>query len=407
MKNNYNVCSKMWTDTNINFDKQALRHCCKQTNMPLPIDEVKKYGSEVFERHPLNVSNRREMVEDNRLPASCQWCIDSEPNSIKDVWNIWSDEFIEKNRTRLVENSYVSYIELDIGASCDMACVYCGPWSSTTWAKELGQPANNTLDPEWRDEVLKYLSEYIAQIPADKKLTFNILGGEPLLIVDTYKMIEYIGEHCGHFNKKPIIMLTTNLNCKPKLLERLKQTIEATQDQFEWVISISIENVGRMAELVRYHLDWDRFEHNVREIKDRVDRIYLTNTFNLLSFSNFDDFVEWAFDMFGREQYTHTWDFSLNTVQEGFTDLAYVSPDMVNIDRIKDTYRRYVEQCDNPSQWRLDQFYNHIDNLYQRLGTKKVDTRFYSFWQAMSNRRGVNYLNLTPIREMVEREFHK
>tara|TARA_R110000851_G_scaffold26190_1_gene74518 strand:+ start:5642 stop:6835 length:1194 start_codon:yes stop_codon:yes gene_type:complete len=395
----------MWTDTNINFGKKSLRHCCKQIAAGMSIEDINELGANLFEQHPLNVSNRKEMVEEAKLPASCQWCIESEPNSIKDIWNTWSDEFITDNQSQLIENSYVEYIELDIGSSCDMACVYCGPWSSTTWSKELGQAASNTIDQAWRDAMLEQLVKYIATVPASRQLTFNILGGEPLLMVDTYHMIEYIGKHCGHFEKKPVIMLTTNLNCKEKLLEKLKTTIAATHDQFEWVISISIENVGKRAEMVRYHLDWERFNHNVHEIKDLVDRIYLTNTFSLLSFGNFDEFIVWAFDTFGHDGYTTTWDFSLNTVQEGFTDIAYVDPSLVDPDRIKTVYMSEVTKCSDPAQWRIDQLITHIDNLYTRLGTKKVDVRFYNFWNVMSKRRNVDYLSLHPIDKMINQEL--
>jgi len=390
----------MWTDTNINFGKQTIRHCCKQEAMPLGLDELTKFKSEVFENHPLNIANKKQMVEQDQLPASCQWCINTEPNSIKHVWNEWSDEFIKEQGGTLVNDSHIGYIELDIGTSCDMACVYCGPWASSTWAKELGvssKAPDKEANDEWHEKVLQYLSEYILTIPNSRQLTFNILGGEPLLIAETYKIIEYIATRCSHFEKKPILMITTNLNCKPKLLERLMDTIQNTSHIFNWVISISIENIDKQAEAVRYHLDWKRFENNITTIKDHVDRIYLTTTFSILSFAQFGEFIAWAFGILGTDTYTKTWDFSLNSVQEGYTDIAYCDASLVDIDHIKTVYQHFVSKCDSPEQWRIDQIDRHLDNLYSRLGTKPVNAGFVSFWTAISNRRSINYFEMYPL----------
>jgi len=393
----------MWTDININFYKKTIRHCCKQENTHISTVDIDKYRDQLFERHPENIANRKMMVEENQLPPACAYCILSQPNSIKDVWNNWSDAFIERKRDVLVNESHVQYIELDIGRMCDMACVYCGPWASTTWAKELGEPVEKTLDMEWKDGILEHLATYLSDIPPDFALTFNVLGGEPLLIMDTYDMIEYIALHCRHLTVKPTMMITTNLNCKPRLIEKLLHVIERTSDVFDWTISVSIENIGPAAEMVRYHLNWDNFEINLSKIRGYVSKIYLTTTFSLFSFSEFGPFMKWAFNQLGVNEYTHSWDFSLNYVQGGFSDLAYCDPDLVNVDNINDIYLGYTTRTKDVSVRKIHEFYKHIDNMTARLGTKEVDHEFISHWQTMSERRGVDYFKLTPLKEMAER----
>lgn len=393
----------MWTDTNIHLDDNKIKHCCKQKVSKIPFAELQSLGSDIFERHPLNIGNRKEMVEQNKLPASCQLCIDSEPNSIRHVWNKWNNEFIENNRAQLVDINYVNFIEIDVGKTCDMACIYCGSWASSKWAKELKISLKKEANDHWRNDVFKHLAEHIRNIPCDRKMTFNILGGEPLLIMDTYKMIEYFSERCKHFEKKPTLMITTNLNCKPKLLEKFLDILEKTKNIFEWIISISIENIGQMAEFVRYHLNWNRFERNIARIKDRVDQIYFTVTSNLFSFAQFDIFIDWAFETLGAPNYMKTWDFTFNIVQEGMTDIAYCDVDLVDVNHIKITYGNWVKKCNISADHKIEQFNQYIDDLHVRLGTKTANQEFEKWWRIISQRRGVNYCSMYPLNEIIRR----
>lgn len=302
MDSKYNVCSKMWTDLNINFQKQTFQHCCKQTAQPISYDEIDTLNERVFDFHEQNVLNRKISIDENRLPPNCQWCIDTAPDNIKKVWNIWDDQYITHIKSHLKTESRTSYIDLDIGNSCDLACIYCGPWSSTTWAKELGQPLRNPIDQQWKQKILENLKTYIGSFNKDRRLVFNLLGGEPLLITDTYDIISYLSQICRHFEHKPVLMITTNLNCKPALLKKLLSTIDSTKDVFEWNISVSIEDINERAEAVRYHLDFQTFENNLRAIKSTVEYLYITTTFSLFSFPNFDEFLVWCFDLLGKDK---------------------------------------------------------------------------------------------------------
>lgn len=397
VKNNLNVCSRMWTDTNINFQTKTMRHCCKQTPYSVSIDELDQLSHNVFEQHPSNVKDRNTSLNENKLPPSCKWCIDTAPHNMKKIWNIWSEDWITENKDSLYDGSYVSYIDLDLGKSCDLACVYCGPWSSTTWAKELGQPANAMIDDEWKSKTLDKLANYISHIDSSTPLTINILGGEPTLIVETYHIISYIAKHCSHFDHKPMLMITTNLNCKPAQLKKLLNTIEETKDVFTWVISISIEDINERAEAVRYHLNFKKFEDNVKLIKDKADKIYLTATLSLLSFPNFDEFINWSFNILGKENYTTTWDYTLNHVQEGYTDLAYCSAKYVDIDNIKQTYLDNIYNSNNVNQSKVDAFITHMDNMFTRCGSKQVDSAFTHYWETLSTRRSIDYFSFYPL----------
>ena len=72
--------------------------------------------------------------------------------------------------------------------------------------------------------------------------------------------------------------------------------------------------------------------------------------------------------------------FSLNNVQEGYTDLAYCPKQLIDIETIKSKFR------DNAAQsGRLHKFesvISHLDNMYERAGTKEIDSKFIKWWDS-------------------------
>jgi organic radical activating enzyme len=402
------ICSKMWTDLYINFQEHTVTHCCKQTHYPLYFDEIDSLHSGVFHHNSRHQHDRNVMVTQNKLPASCDFCIKSEPDSIRRVWNEWNNDRIAEIKDTLLTANLTSYIELDIGNKCDMACVYCGPMSSSTWAKELGVTPvekDEHINEVWRWKIMQALKGHVSSVDKETRLTFNILGGEPLILPDTYKIISELTEIISeaNFKNKPQIMITTNLNAKEKLIEKLKSVIEETKDYISWVISISIESIGEHAEKTRYNLNWSRFEHNLQSIKDVPDFIYLTATIDMFSLSFFSEFISWAFESLGHDTYARYWDFTMNSVQDTYSDVTYCPKDQVDIDCIIKTYNKNLEKSGLLAGVKSEQIRTHIQNLGKQLETKTPDDKFWAFWNARCQYRGVDYYNTVPLKSIVER----
>jgi sulfatase maturation enzyme AslB (radical SAM superfamily) len=405
VKNKQNVCSKLWSDVNIDLCKPKIRHCCKQTAYKTSIDELKSLGPKFFEEYQLNVENKKKMLFEKELPDSCYFCKSAGNNSIMNVWNYWTDEFINDRRDYLLAETHTNYIEFDIGNSCNMSCVYCGPWSSTTWIKELSIPQkSNVINYEWKAEVFKHLKEWLKTFDTTSKLTFNLLGGEPLMLTDTYDIVEELADMCKGFKTKPVLMLTTNLNLKKSLIDRLLKTIAVTKDIFEWTIAVSIEDTGQRAEYVRYHLDWELFDNNLKTIKKHVDSIYLTTTFTLFSLPNFIEFIDWSFTTLGHNEYLKTWRYSLNNVQDGYSDVAYLLPEQDNTSEIISYYTDMLKEYNIEWDRYSDEFVTHIKNMSNRIGTKDHTAEFFKFWKDIGTRRGIDYSTLNSLAFIIDKK---
>jgi hypothetical protein len=114
--------------------------------------------------------------------------------------------------------------------------------------------------------------------------TLRITGGEPLLIKDTWKVIEFIKEH-----PRPDLNLAinTNMGVPPKYIDKLIQAykdLEGKVKSFE--IFTSCEAAHGEAEYIRDGLDYKQFWQNIHRYLEETgpnSRVNFMITFNLLS----------------------------------------------------------------------------------------------------------------------------
>ena len=177
---------------------------------------------------------------------------------------------MEKSEIKqLMDTDYTSHIEIMLSTTCNMSCMYCSELVSSTWADIKGVEKNN-VNQEWQDAVFDELYRYIPTLK--KSLFFNFTGGEPLLEWNIFDIIEKIA-YLADKKYTHQIMITTNLNIKPKLLQRFLEIVESNPG-FQWRLSISVDEVGESK--LRDGLDWNRFEENLKLIADN-DSLYHIN----------------------------------------------------------------------------------------------------------------------------------
>ena len=410
MRIKQNVCSKLWTDTNIDFRRQEIRHCCKSIGHKITFQEMDDLGVDVFEKYDLNVENKQTMLLKNQIPAhTCKLCVRNGDNAIRHSWNTWTDDFITNSKDVLMDTDHVQYIEIDIGDQCDLACVYCGPWSSTTWKKEVGQSvkSKDEYTIEWTRRMMELLVERIKQIDKTRRLSINFLGGEPTLMPEVYTLIDNLTPIFKTFDEKVNLMFTTNLNTKGPLFDRMVDTIKKTNEFAHWTIGVSIENIGPRAELVRYGLDWNRFHHNMMELQHHA-KIALTCTHNYFSLPHFDETLEYFFNSFSTkfndDRVGHGWGITSNCVYDNVLDPAYLSHDFVPWDRIYAKLDQYIGRGNEPD--RLNSIYLHTDNMKQRVGTKPFNSRFFQYHKNISMRTPA-YFEQFPYYKTVMEELEK
>jgi hypothetical protein len=163
----------------------------------------------------------------------------------------------------------LKFIDFKLGNVCNLKCRICGSWSSSKWAQEEldygenpvarknlhegGWPKRNPQFFEELQEDLKYV-EY-----------FEFTGGEPFMIKNHFKILEYCVEK-GYAKNQDIHYNTNGTQLPgPEIFDLWKH--------FKRVeIAFSIDDVGEPFEYQRYGAKWKEVNYNLNQFK-----MYQTN----------------------------------------------------------------------------------------------------------------------------------
>jgi hypothetical protein len=255
------ICSKMWTDVDIRIPSSRISNCCKSFQWEkYTAQQIREMGTAFFNNRPELIADKKYMIDNNALPNNCGECKAQFPGGFYGGHNLWKDKTWQPHELddfHLQDGT--TSIEVMLGTTCNMSCMYCNKNVSSTWADILNVPRKQ-IDESWKEAALTELYKYISTISLKKSIFFNFTGGEPLLEWDIFEIVDNIASSTINSKKKHIMMITSNMNIKPKLLERFIKTVQ-TYKQFHWHLSLSIDQVGDS--LIREGLNWELWENNV------------------------------------------------------------------------------------------------------------------------------------------------
>jgi len=371
MKSTY--CSKSWTDINIDFESRTLRHCCKSKPQMFPNDLTEEFISNnkaIKERRAVSLLN---IAHDD---CSACWKDYEKANSAYRDWaNRWDDSFIKNNKDSLSSDSHVYYIEIKPDRICDMACLYCGPESSSKIAQEEGviyiDKTNNRDYEIFKNWIKNFLSRKDLK---SNQIIFIFLGGEPTASERFYTLTDFIEEQAvanPHLNIR--LEICTNANSKPFLMDKIIKRMDTGKTK--WAIGISNESYGSVAEMVRHRLNWSRFTDNFRRYisHPNTELLVMSPTVNAFSLKSFHQYIDWVFRQF-----------EANALEKEFTWYGnFISwPDAMDIANLPKTYLSYIEQAEqrllqeinNPKWMYKENFFEFIKQMKTRLGQNYKET---------------------------------
>lgn len=198
-------------------------------------------------------------------------------NKIKECSHCWDEENIGYSSLRQVSNnrygdqsdSLDTYdLELRMGTHCNLACIMCGSYASSTWYTELNTQqdiyknvtaikghtlvspvANNWDDPKF----LEFMRPHLATARR-----INLSGGEPLTLPGTLNLLD---ELIALGRTDVILQSTTNFT---KIPDRVIAKLELFKNLD---LIISLEGIGEMNDYLRYPSQWAEIKNNIHRIK--------------------------------------------------------------------------------------------------------------------------------------------
>ena len=278
------ACSKSWTDVNVDFKRGTIGHCCKSVYYDFP----NEYTKEFFDNSE-HIQKRRQDTLNGIQHSDCQTCwkdINNGVTPFKDWMNEW-DNFDNAK----ADKTQVNYIEVDLDNTCDLSCLYCSADASSKIAQEEGIKGIDKT----RQKDIEIFKEWLADKVNNSKNHIDIafLGGEPTASKLFYELIDYI---VTLDTSNVTIQITTNCNSKTHLFKKLSNAMDKCK--CGWQINISNESYKDDSALIRYGLDWDRFEQNLRAYASHKKVVYLSfdATMTSIAIPTFVRYIQWVLD---------------------------------------------------------------------------------------------------------------
>jgi MoaA/NifB/PqqE/SkfB family radical SAM enzyme len=209
---------------------------------------------------------------DNWLPECLECQQDEESNG----------RSMRKWMNKELENaSGTEFFDLKINNTCNLSCVSCDSYSSSTWGTITGNVGNRQIG--WHKEI----AHIYPQLISAKHIKFT--GGEPFMIPQVKKIIKYL--------------IDAGVSSKIKLKFVTNGTIDITSyyplfELFEHVnIIASVDAIGERFEYLRRGAIWEQASNNIIDMQNSSPNnteVSITCLPSVLNINNIHEVSDWA-----------------------------------------------------------------------------------------------------------------
>lgn len=169
----------------------------------------------------------------------------------------WYSEFLHQGLSVKNVNDFLfKSVDLRWGTTCQLSCLYCGPYSSSTWKrleskrKVIPIEKSRSYDGMF-DQLFAFLDNNHEHI-----IRVGLLGGEPLLLKENHRLLDMLPDSAH-------IEIFTNLNMDLESNPLYQKLIR--RDDVNWYISM--ENIQDRFEFVRRGANWEMQFNNIKKLQ--------------------------------------------------------------------------------------------------------------------------------------------
>lgn len=308
-------CLAKWMQVTVHLGTGKTHSCHHPVSHRVGLDEIAADPGALHNSR-IKAVERQDMM-DGQQPSACDYCWrieNTQPDAISDRHLKSASPWALPHFDRAVEAGksgapiYPSYLEVNMGTTCNMRCLYCSPEFSSKWAEDTKRHGGYKLvsktlyDPVWMtksgmDQIQDpnpYEAAFERWLPevAPHLHTLRLTGGEPLLNKSTFRIMEELIA-----NPRPDLEFAINTNlCVPDaLVDRMIDTLNRMTGKVKSVtVFTSAEAYGAQQEFARDGMNWEQFVNNVRKVLAYTDaRVTFMTTINALSVFTFGQFVDY------------------------------------------------------------------------------------------------------------------
>lgn len=285
------ACQLKWTWSTI-FLTTGETASCHRTNHH-------KFDTTRFDFHntPSKLADRTRMLQGQWPEKGCNYCQDIEQaDGISDrITNldfpgIHAPPELDTDATAI--NVTPRMLEVYFDNTCNLKCVYCGPYFSSLWDAENirhGDPAfikDSNLEHN-KQRIFEWLKENSHNLTV-----FNILGGEPLYQRELDQCLELFEQYPAPDLK---LQIFTNLNARLdrviNMVEKVRRLIDKNCLR-EFEITASLDCWGTPQEYARFPLDLTVWERNFEYlVSQQWINLIISSTITPLTVKTFPDLL--------------------------------------------------------------------------------------------------------------------
>ena len=196
-----------------------------------------------------HLQNIRKVSAQEMQPSACNYCWNNETAN-------GHSRRLETNRREINSSSIfdttieLKHLDITTQNICNLACIQCGPSSSSTWAEQKGLP-----------KVISSYDDKLAvfkQIDHSKLVRLQFTGGEPLMTSEHHKILEILASE----NNLQQVRLSYNTN---GTFFPDQDVLDLWHQSADCGILISIDAIGPAAEFIRWPCIWS-------QVYDTIDK---------------------------------------------------------------------------------------------------------------------------------------
>jgi organic radical activating enzyme len=423
------LCLAKWKQVSLHLPTGLTNSCYHPPLHQIPVEGLDTNPGQLHNT-PHKKEQRRIMLRNER-PSECQYCWNMEDlGELSDRHYRSGEPWAAVDFDRIAastgdEDDIVpSYVEVNFNNVCNLACSYCSPQFSSTWAQEVersgGYPTStvhNSPDHFRGNRRVIPAREHNPYVEAfwqwwptlyPQLRHFRMTGGEPLLDRNTYRVFDYVLSM-----PKPDLHLnvTSNFSVDEKSWQRYlsytKQLCNTNIEHFMQYVSIDSGYIAH-AEYLRHGLDaalcLRRSAQWLDEIPGRNSLTFII-TMNNLSVLGLQKLLELILDM--RRQFSSTYQrvwFDTPVLRQPAWQSLQILPESYAavLDRTADWMEANLETAADPFRGFKDYEVQRLrrDIAWMRSGQTQDHSQaradFYRFFSEHDRRRNTNFLNTFP-----------
>ena len=423
------MCLAKWKQVSLHLTTGHTNSCYHPPLHKITQEDIQRSSGGIHNTE--HKKKQRQMMLRGERPAECQYCWNMEDlGEISDrhyrSGEPWAAIDFDRiaNSTGDEDDIVPSYVEVNFNNACNLACSYCSPQYSSTWAQEIkrhgGYPTHlihnhpNHFTGDRRvipnREHNPYVEAFWQWWPTlyPQLRHFRMTGGEPLMDRNTYRVFDYVlalPKSDLHLN------VTSNFSVDEELwvkyLDYTRRLCATNIEHFMQYVSID-SGLFAHAQYIRHGLDAHRCMGRVAEWLHEIpgrNSVTFIITMNNLSVLGLQKLLEMILEL--RRTFSTTYQrvwFDTPVLQEPAWQSLQILPESYAalLERTADWMELNMETAQDPFHGFKDYEIQRLrrDIAWMRQGQQKdnsgVKADFYRFFSEHDRRRGTNFLATFP-----------